>query len=89
MKEIEERRRAARRAGKSGDNIDNAEWEDVDEHERKYSKTQEATLMFQIPMLKFLLLISRSSSNWKRNRKFSKTLQKPQMQVMVLRTSLL
>lgn len=35
MKEIEERRRAARRAGKAGDNIDNAEWEDVDEHERE------------------------------------------------------
>lgn len=39
MKEIEERRRQARRTGKSGENIDDAEWEDVDEHEREVFKT--------------------------------------------------
>lgn len=39
MKEIEERRRAARRAGKNGESIDDAEWEDVDEHEREVFKT--------------------------------------------------
>ena len=39
MKEIEERRRAAKRAGKNGESIDDAEWEDVDEHEREVFKT--------------------------------------------------
>ena len=47
MKEIEERRRQARRTGKSGENIDDAEWEDVDEHEREVFKTTGG--FFEVP----------------------------------------
>ena len=47
MKEIEERRRQARRTGKSGENIDDAEWEDVEEHEREVFKTTGG--FFEVP----------------------------------------
>ena len=45
LKEIEERKKAARRTGKSG-GIDDAEWEDVDEHEKEVFGT---TGYFDIP----------------------------------------
>jgi essential nuclear protein 1 len=45
LKEIEERKKASKRSGKSGD-IDDAEWEDVDEHEKEVFAT---TGYFDIP----------------------------------------
>jgi hypothetical protein len=46
LKEIEERKKAAKRSGKSGQAIDDEEWEDVDEYEKEVYAT---TGYFDIP----------------------------------------